>query len=78
MYDRIVAMLFEIGVDTSQVTPQSTFRDLRMDSLSLTELAVMVSDDTGERASHLTLDTTLAQAVQQLTHDVEPQESHSR
>ncbi|MER6316343.1 acyl carrier protein [Streptomyces sp. NPDC001581] len=67
MYDRIVALLFEIGVDTSQATPQTTFRELRMDSLSLTELAVMVSDDTGERASTMTLDTTLAQAVQQLT-----------
>lgn len=68
MYDRIVTLLFEIGVDTSKATPQSTFRDLRMDSLSLTELAVMLSDDTGERASTMTLDTTLAQAVQQLTH----------
>lgn len=66
MYDRIVELLFEIGIDTSQATPQATFRQLAMDSLSLTELAVLLTNDVGPVATGLTLDTTLAQAAARL------------
>ncbi|MFF1794032.1 acyl carrier protein [Kitasatospora sp. NPDC058263] len=67
MYDRIVELLFEIGIDTSHAAPQTTFRELAMDSLSLTELAVMLADDTGPLPTGLTLDTTLAGAAAHLT-----------
>ncbi|GAB2701276.1 acyl carrier protein [Kitasatospora kifunensis] len=66
MYDRIVELLFEIGIDTSQASPQATFRELAMDSLSLTELAVMLADEAGPLATGMTLDTTLAEAAAQL------------
>jgi acyl carrier protein len=75
MYDRLTAMLCEIGVDTSQATPQSTFRALQMDSLSLTELAVITSEEFGTRPEKMNLDTTLAQAVEQFTALPRPQEA---
>ncbi|MFD9337629.1 phosphopantetheine-binding protein [Streptomyces sp. NPDC060028] len=75
MYDRLVAMLFEIGIDTSHVTAQTTFRQLDMDSLSLTELAVMAAEKSGTRADGMTLDTTLAEAAQQPTPAAQPQQA---
>ncbi|MEV7524365.1 phosphopantetheine-binding protein [Streptomyces sp. NPDC091371] len=75
MFDRLVAMLFEIGIDTSHVTAQTTFRQLDMDSLSLTELAVMAAEEADARADGMTLDTTLAQAAAQLTHAAQPQQA---
>ncbi|MFJ6798900.1 acyl carrier protein [Streptomyces sp. NPDC091268] len=75
MFDKLVAMLFEIGIDTSRVTAQTTFRQLEMDSLSLTELAVIASEETGARADGMTLDTTLTEAAQQLTHAAQPQQA---
>ncbi|WP_404955579.1 hypothetical protein [Streptomyces sp. 147326] len=67
MYDRRVAMLFEIGIDTSHVTAQATFRQRDMDSLSQTELAVMAAEESGTRADGMTLNTIPADAAQQLT-----------
>jgi acyl carrier protein len=75
MFDKLIAMLFEIGIDTSHVTAQTTFRQLEMDSLSLTELAVIAAEETGARADGMTLDTTLAQAAQQLTHTAQSQQA---
>lgn len=65
MYDKLVDLMFQIGIDTSQVTPQTTFRSLEMDSLSMTELAVSVFTETGVLAETMTLDMTLAEAVEQ-------------
>ncbi|MDH6122334.1 acyl carrier protein [Kitasatospora sp. GAS204B] len=67
MYDRIVELLFEIGIDTSHASPQTTFRELAMDSLSMTELTVMLADDTSPLPTGWTLDTTLADAAAHLT-----------
>lgn len=75
MFDKLVAMLFEIGIDTSRVTAQTTFRQLNMDSLSLTELAVMAAEETGTRADAMTLDTTVAEAAQQLAHAAQHQQA---
>ncbi|MFI5617893.1 acyl carrier protein [Streptomyces sp. NPDC051567] len=65
MYDRLVDLMSQIGIDTSEVTPQTTFRALEMDSLSMTELAISAFNGTGVLAENLTLDMTLAQAVEQ-------------
>ncbi|MEV6048349.1 MULTISPECIES: phosphopantetheine-binding protein [Streptomyces] len=65
MYDRLVALMFQMGIDTSQVTPQSTFRALEMDSLSMTEVAVSVFNESGVMAENLSLDMTLGEAVEQ-------------
>ncbi|WP_035839256.1 phosphopantetheine-binding protein [Kitasatospora azatica] len=74
MYDTLISLLFRLGVDTSDVTPESTLRDLDMDSLSITELAVNAYTETGVLAHGMTLDTTLAQVARQLAA-VEPQEA---
>ncbi|MEU9097333.1 acyl carrier protein [Streptomyces sp. NPDC048361] len=75
MFDRLVAMMFEIGIDTSHISPQTTFRQLDMDSLSLTELVVMATEETYAGADSMTLDTTLAEAAEQLTHAAQPQQA---
>ncbi len=75
MFDKLVAMLFEIGIDTSHVTAQTTFRQLEMDSLSLTELAVIAAEGGGAGADGMTLDTTLDEAAQQLAHAARPQQA---
>ncbi|MEU9194567.1 phosphopantetheine-binding protein [Streptomyces hundungensis] len=72
MYDKIIALLAEMGVDTTDVTPDSTFRDLELDSLSMTELAINAFTHTGVLAEGLTLDTTLAEAVRAFSHAAEP------
>lgn len=65
MYDKLVDLMFQIGIDTSQVTPQTTFRALEMDSLSMTELAVNAFTETGVLVETMTLDMTLAEVVEQ-------------
>ncbi|MGW2675850.1 acyl carrier protein [Streptomyces sp. NPDC001436] len=75
MYEKLLALLDEMGIDIAQAAPQTTFRDLEMDSLSLTELAVNVSDDTGVFADGEVRDMTLAQAAQRLTQAAEPQQA---
>ncbi|MFD9516823.1 acyl carrier protein [Streptomyces sp. NPDC059979] len=75
MYDRLVAMLLDIGIDTSHATPHTTFRQLEMDSLSLTELAVMAAEESDAPADSMTLDTTLAHAAEQLTYAAQPQQA---
>ncbi|MEV7441305.1 phosphopantetheine-binding protein [Streptomyces sp. NPDC091204] len=73
MYDRLVAMLSDLGIDSSGVTPQSTFRDLLMDSLSMAELAVNALEETGVYVDTLTLDVTLAQAAEAFEAAAAPQ-----
>ncbi|AZM92179.1 MULTISPECIES: acyl carrier protein [Streptomyces] len=75
MYEKLLALLDEMGIDIAQATPQTTFRDLEMDSLSLTELAVNISDDTGVFADGEVRDMTLAQAAQRLMQAAEPQQA---
>ncbi|MFI8275530.1 acyl carrier protein [Streptomyces sp. NPDC085929] len=75
MYDRLVALLSEIGIDSSGVTPQSTFRDLEMDSLSMTELAVNAFEATGVLVDSLTLEVTLAEAAEKFAGAAEPQKA---
>ncbi len=73
MYDKLLDLLFPLGVDTSLATPQSTFRDLEMDSLSMTEFAVNAFTATGVLADSLSLDMTLAEAAEQFVLAAEPQ-----
>ncbi|MFF8271724.1 acyl carrier protein [Streptomyces sp. NPDC016562] len=65
MYDRLVRLLTEVlSIDPALVTPQRTFRELELDSITLVELAVMVTEETGISLQELNLDLTLAQTAE--------------
>ncbi|MFF4369488.1 acyl carrier protein [Streptomyces sp. NPDC001594] len=68
MYDTLLRILDDLGFDTEQATPQTTFRDLEMDSLSLAELMVNVSDEAGVLNTGEVMDMTLGHAAEQLSH----------
>ncbi|MCT9091622.1 acyl carrier protein [Streptomyces sp. ASQP_92] len=68
MYDTLLRTLDDLGFDIEQATPQTTFRDLEMDSLSLAELMVNVSDEAGVLNTVDVLDMTLGQAAERLSH----------
>ncbi|MGW7201312.1 acyl carrier protein [Streptomyces chryseus] len=68
MYETLVKVLTEeFGLDSALLHPDATFRDLDLDSLSLTELAILMEDATGVRVEHMPPETTLAQAAQHST-----------
>lgn len=73
MYDKLLDLLFPLGVDIERATPQSTFRELEMDSLSMAEFAVTAFTVTGVLADSLTLDMSLAEAARQFTLAVDGQ-----
>ncbi|MFF1904812.1 acyl carrier protein [Kitasatospora sp. NPDC058218] len=65
MYDTLTHLLTEeLGLDPADVRPDATFRDLRLDSLTLAELAILVEESTGHAVSLMGPDTTLAQAAE--------------
>ncbi|TDC69796.1 acyl carrier protein [Streptomyces hainanensis] len=65
MYELLATLLTdEFGIEADVVTPDATFRDLELDSLSLTELAVIVTERTGLLVDDVDLDSTLASAAE--------------
>ncbi|MFI1258707.1 phosphopantetheine-binding protein [Streptomyces netropsis] len=65
MYDRLAQLLVdEFAVEPALVSPDATFEALELDSLSLVELAVMITEETGIVVADMSLDTTLAQAAE--------------
>ncbi|MFI1202522.1 phosphopantetheine-binding protein [Streptomyces sp. NPDC020883] len=62
MYETLSRLLVqEFGISSDLVHPRSTARALEMDSLSLAELTVMITERTGLRFDEngVTLDSTL-------------------
>ncbi|MGG2463633.1 phosphopantetheine-binding protein [Streptomyces sp. RGM 3693] len=62
MYETLSRLLVqEFGISSDLVHPQSTARALEIDSLSLAELTVMITERTGLRFDEdgVTLDSTL-------------------
>ncbi|CAN5837076.1 acyl carrier protein [soil metagenome] len=48
LYDKIVEMLEDkFGVSSDEVTPESTFEDLDLDSLDLVEFSMALEDELG-------------------------------
>ncbi|MEU2119562.1 acyl carrier protein [Streptomyces sp. NPDC016459] len=65
MYETLTRMLIEdLQQDPAKIHPDTTFRELDMDSLSLAELAVMIENATGRIITLTDQDTTLAQAAE--------------
>jgi acyl carrier protein len=63
-YDLITATLVEtFELDAGQLTPQSTFEDLGLDSLALVEMALVVHEHTGTAVEGITPQSTLAEAA---------------
>nr|WP_202451443.1 acyl carrier protein [Streptomyces sp. SID4948] len=60
----ITATLVEtFELDARQLTPQSTFEDIGLDSLALVELALVVHERTGTEVEGITAQSTLAEAA---------------
>ncbi|WP_438484832.1 phosphopantetheine-binding protein [Streptomyces sp. S186] len=77
MYETLSRLLVqEFGISSDLVHPQSTARALEMDSLSLAELTVMITERTGLRFEEdgVTLDSTLEEIA---THFVPSDEKTS-
>ncbi|MFJ2603606.1 acyl carrier protein [Streptomyces sp. NPDC091279] len=67
MYDMIAKLLAEeFGIQQHLVTPRAHGRELELDSLSMAELAVIVTDRTGVRMEdvELSLDMTLGEIAE--------------
>ncbi|MEU1088455.1 phosphopantetheine-binding protein [Streptomyces sp. NPDC005892] len=67
MYDMLTRLLVEeFGLDEDQVRPDATARQLELDSLSVAELAVIVTEATGVRLEDVEVnpDTTLGQMAE--------------
>lgn len=64
MYEMLTRLLVEeFGLDEDQVRPDATARQLELDSLSLAELAVIITESTGVRLEDVEMspDSTLGQ-----------------
>lgn len=64
MYEMLTRLLVEeFGLDEEQVRPDATARQLELDSLSLAELAVIITESTGVRLEDVEMspDSTLGQ-----------------
>ncbi|MGW8066579.1 phosphopantetheine-binding protein [Streptomyces ziwulingensis] len=67
MYRMLAELLIdEFGVEAEWVTPRATFHELEIDSLCLTELAVIVAQRTGLVARGISPQSTLAEAIGRL------------
>lgn len=69
VYDRVKDLLIEkFGVPADDITPQSTFEELDLDSLDLVEFALAAEEDLGVRISDEEAEqlTTLDDTVQLL------------
>ncbi|MDT0322029.1 MULTISPECIES: phosphopantetheine-binding protein [unclassified Streptomyces] len=65
MYQMLATLLIEeFGIEADSVRPEATFRALELDSLSLTELAVIVTERTGRLVDDIDLDTPLHAAAE--------------
>lgn len=67
MYEMLVRLLVEeFGLDEDQVRPDATARQLELDSLSLAELAVIITESTGVRLEDVEVspDSTLGQMAE--------------
>jgi acyl carrier protein len=65
MYETLTRMLVQdLQQDPAKIRPETTFRELDMDSLTLAELAVMIENATGKIITVTDPDTTLAQAAE--------------
>jgi acyl carrier protein len=67
MYDTLAKLLAEeFGIEKDRIAPRSTSRELELDSLSMAELAVIVTDQTGVRLEDvdLSLDMTLGEIAE--------------
>ncbi|MFF4601532.1 acyl carrier protein [Streptomyces sp. NPDC001339] len=77
MYETLARLLVqEFGIEADLVSPQATARDLELDSLSLSELAVMITEKTGLQFDEaaVDLDSTLEEIA---THFVKAEEAAS-
>ncbi|MFD6533155.1 acyl carrier protein [Streptomyces sp. NPDC060184] len=67
MYEMLSRLLVEeFGLDEEQVRPDATARQLELDSLSLAELAVIVTESTGVRLEDVEVspDSTLGEMAE--------------
>ncbi|WEH41908.1 phosphopantetheine-binding protein [Streptomyces sp. AM 2-1-1] len=67
MYEMLTRLLVEeFGLDEDQVRPDATARQLELDSLSLAELAVIITEGTGVRLEDVEVspDSTLGQMAE--------------
>ncbi|MFI9569225.1 phosphopantetheine-binding protein [Streptomyces rishiriensis] len=81
MYDMLVKLLVEeFGVAEDLITPQSTSRELDLDSLVMAELAVIVTNRTGVRMEdvRLSLDLTLEAIAERFAAAVREKEPGRR
>ncbi|GAB2819356.1 acyl carrier protein [Streptomyces daliensis] len=66
-YDRLTGLLATgFGIEAGEVTPESTFEDLELDSLALVELALATQEKFGVSLSEddLRTQSTLAEAAE--------------
>jgi acyl carrier protein len=52
-----------MGIDTSLITPNVTFVELKLDSLALVEFSVILEEEYGVAATELRPDATFGEAV---------------
>lgn len=67
MYEMLSRLLVEeFGLDEEQVRPDATARQLELDSLSLAELAVIITESTGVRLEDVEMspDSTLGEMAE--------------
>ncbi|MGW2651914.1 phosphopantetheine-binding protein [Streptomyces sp. NPDC001393] len=75
-YELITTTLTDtFGIDPAQMSPDSTFEQLELDSLAMVEMAIMVQEQTGAEIGDLTPRSTLAEAAAMLSV---PQQSAAR
>ncbi len=66
-YEQMVDVLTShLGLDPKDISPEVTFSDLRLDSLSLVELGLILEDQYGIGTKGINLKGTLAEVVEQL------------
>ncbi|SEP69606.1 acyl carrier protein [Streptomyces sp. yr375] len=72
-YDQIVGILVEeLGQSREELRPESTFKDLELDSLSLLELGVILQERTGVTLEGVDAGCTLAETAAALDRVLAP------
>ncbi|MFF7363213.1 phosphopantetheine-binding protein [Streptomyces sp. NPDC008125] len=75
MYETLTRLLVEeFGLDEEQVRPDATARQLELDSLSLAELAVIITENTGVRLEDVEVnpDSTLGEMAKVFARALPP------
>ncbi|MYU32136.1 acyl carrier protein [Streptomyces sp. SID8358] len=70
MYETITQLLIEeFGIEAERVCPTATVQDLELDSLTLAELSVILTEQTGVRVEDVDLGpvNTLAELAERFT-----------